>query len=170
MLVCLKCGNKHPHGHVYIGNQYGEKIPFCRKESCRDENDKTTVVDIDDLLVDIIIELNKHFETIHCCEGHFVGKNNDLFVGNEGYITFNQIEVGEVWAKLDKIIPDFIGDFAFTGEDSTGYKSAMELIIVNKFILRWIYNPEKIVADGFEYNLAKLNLLKELHKIFKENL
>lgn len=163
MYLCIKCGNTN-HNKIDFNVMVGEPICKC----CNKE-----IIEVDEGLSRIIFCLNKNgLETLHSCEGHYVGEKDHIpFIGSVGYISIYDPE-NNVAEKLSEI-PDTIGNFNFIYEDTQGPRSFEDRTIINKFVLRWDYNPAAVLVRKYEYMKDKIHMLELLdatiEKCFKIN-
>lgn len=154
MYLCIKCGNTHTQ-MINFNVMAGEPVCKC----CNQE-----VIEVDEGLSRIILCLNKNgLETLHSCEGHFVGDDNTAFSGNTGYISIFDPE-NNVSEKLSEI-PDNIGNFVFIYEDVQGPRSFHDRTFINKFVLRWDYKPPFEFIKKYDYMMDKIKMLQLLDEI-----
>lgn len=150
MKICINCGNKHNFEYKFI-DRIGS-VYLCK--NC-DQNE-SKVEEIDDLLIEIILLLNKNgLETIHCCEGHFNEKLNGSSLG--GYITIHD-KNKDIYELLNNI-PDSIYNFNILYEEINGPKSATDFTFIDKFVLRF-EGPKKF-EDIYDYTISKVNFYRE---------
>ena len=172
MKVCLCCGNVETKNFRVLEHSNGEMLLCVAEKECTKTEDGeiiSSVVEIDDMLVDTIRVLRQNnFETLFCCQGHYLGYGG-TFVGDKGYISFriNQEDKDDFkkYDNLIKAIPNNIGNFEMSYEFVTGPLGPDILsrnIIIDKLVIRFELPKSVEILTQLDFLEQNIQLHKKL--------
>lgn len=172
MEMCLCCGTTATRHFRFLDHENGQMILCIADKKCtkiEDDEYISSVVDIDEMLVDTIRVLRQNnFNTLFCCQGHYYG-NGGLFEGNEGYISFeideNNKEDFKKYDTLIKSIPNNIGNFEMEYEIVKGPRGPGILdrnILIEKLVIRFKFDKNIEILTQLDFLEQNLNMHKKL--------
>lgn len=172
MKMCLCCGNVETKNFRVLEHSNGEMLLCVAEKECTQvENGEliSSVVDIDDMLVDTIRVLRQNnFETLFCCQGHYLGTDG-TFAGECGYISFkidqNDKEDFKKYQMLIDNIPDMIDNFIMSYEIVSGPLGPDMLsraIIIDKLVIRFELAKNVEILTQLDFLEQNIQLHKKL--------
>lgn len=172
MKMCLCCGNVETKNFRVLEHSNDEMILCIAEKECiiiEDGKPISSVVEIDDMLVDTIRVLRQNnFETLFCCQGHYLGYGG-TFTGDIGYISFkidqNDKEDFKKYQLLIDNIPDMIDNFVMSYEIVSGPLGPDMLsrsIIVDKLIIRFELAKNVEILTQLDFLEQNIQLHKKL--------